>query len=155
MHGLRAAEQRFALPRRYTFPCETQALYTQDVPVAASAPFEESTFALHRIELPARASLAEHLRPQAHCDGVTCEAGLLFELFNCFEDGSEDEMLAIGSLPMSAVLEAVRAEQVCICFCACCPPMERALRTRDLTVLLPQPSDHVAFASAGASGAVT
>ena len=126
MHGLRAAEQCFALPRRYTFPCETQALYTQDVSVVASAPFEESAFALHRIELPARASLAEHLRPQAQCDGVTCEAGLLFELFNCFEDGSEDEILAIGSLPMDAVLEAARSEQVCIGACACRLPMQRA-----------------------------
>lgn len=89
---------------RYTFPCEAQALYTQDVPVQRSAAFEESTFALHRIELPQATPLSEHLC--ALQDGSAGGPGLVFELFDCFDDGVEDRLHASGALPMAAVLGA-------------------------------------------------
>jgi hypothetical protein len=89
---------------RYTFPCEAQALYTQDAPLVTEATFEESTFALHRIELPYGTTMADHL--SARADDGTDEASLVFEVFNCF-DGGEDDLLAIGALPMSAALHAL------------------------------------------------
>jgi hypothetical protein len=90
---------------RYVFPCEGQALFTQDVPVAACANFEDSTFALHRIELPCSTPLTEHLS-STQGEGAS-DAVLVFELFDCFEEGADD-LHAVGTLPMAAILSAAQ-----------------------------------------------
>ena len=88
---------------RYTFPFESQALYTQDAPVAVHADFAERTFALHRTLAPAGVGLGQHF---ASSRGADDDASLVFELFNCSPSEDEDELVAVGSLPVDAVLDA-------------------------------------------------
>jgi hypothetical protein len=109
-------------PRRYTFPCEGQPLYTHDVPAARRVAFEAATFALHHVHLPPGAPLATHLRRPAPggAGGASGDCGdeepaLLFEVFECAAeavDGGEggegdDECVAAGALPVSTILNAM------------------------------------------------
>ena len=89
---------------RYTFPGEAQALYTHDVPVSSSADFEDSTFALHRIELPAGADVRAHLRQGGQAAGE--QGCLVFEAFECFNGTQDDELHAIGTLPTDLIFNS-------------------------------------------------
>ena len=104
--------KRLVLLSRYSFPCDSQALYTQDVPVQACTEFEEATFAQHKISLPHGTTILEHLRQQSpeHCD----DPSLSFEVFDCYDDGDEveDEVCLLGRLPLKSLLQSMESEVV-------------------------------------------
>jgi hypothetical protein len=93
--------------RRYTFPCDTQALYTQDMPVQGHSVFEESTFAQHKISLPIDKSILDHFTEQGPQDNR--EPCLTFELYDCFDDTleCEDVVYLKGKLPIRSLLHSV------------------------------------------------
>lgn len=97
---------------RYSFPCDSQALYTQDVPVQTCTMFEEATFAQHKIALPRDTTILEHLRQQSpeHCD----DPSLSFEVYECYEDGDEgeDRVCLLGRLPLKSLLQSMESEAV-------------------------------------------
>jgi hypothetical protein len=93
---------------RYTFPFESQALYTQDVAAESEAEFAEATFALHRTEVPAGTCMQEHFAHQGGLDGQ--HAGLTFELFDCVPDEDADTLVAVGTLPIPIILASADTE---------------------------------------------
>jgi hypothetical protein len=97
---------------RYSFPCDSQPLYTQDVPVQPCTVFEEATFAQHKISLPRDTTILEHLRQQS--PDTTDEPSLSFEVYDCFDDGDsgEDQVCLLGRLPLNAVLRSMESDTV-------------------------------------------
>eukprot|EP00892_Ulva_mutabilis_P000684 jgi/Ulvmu1/10616/UM065_0073.1 len=90
---------------KYMFPCDDQALYTQDIPVQVAHKFEDATFALHRIGLPKGALILEHLVQESTVDAQD-SACLNFEVYDCFDEdtGVEDFVCFKGQLPVRDIL---------------------------------------------------
>lgn len=97
---------------RYKFPCDDQALYTQDIPVERAHEFEDATFALHRIGLPQGAPILQHLVQGSGSD-MQEPACLEFEVYDCFEEGTDkDDIVCFkGKFPVSRVLDAASVEK--------------------------------------------
>lgn len=94
---------------RYTFPCDDQALYTQDIPVQEAHRFEDATFALHRIGLPLGAPILKHLVHEDSLDDFDL-VNLSFEIFDCFDEvtGMNDAVSFKGTLPVRNILEETK-----------------------------------------------
>lgn len=97
---------------RYTFPCDDQALYTQDIPVTAEHQFEDATFALHRIALPMEAPILKHLVREA-CTDEEDSVCLCFEVFDCFEEDTcaQDAVCFKGTLSVKTILQTTKLNE--------------------------------------------